>query len=492
MKNKLRIPVVLMVLTIAVIVIFQSYWINKNYREEKKLFTIRTNLLFRETMFRLQASKLNLAANTNIKIQDKEGIISMTNVLQEKIRDTVFHKTNVQSAVTISMNPANHLFQNDTSIKYRIRSPMPEIKVFDFLVGIDSLQDSIHIKELIAKYQEALLKENINVPFTIIKEDSSVKQPLMPPDPEDNKVTIGFTHPTNYHLNIYNESWYLFKKLWQPILVSLFLVGATIFSFLLLYGNLVKQRRLIAIKNDFINNITHELKTPIATVSVAIEAMKNFNALDDPKRTKEYLDISENELQRLSLLVDKVLKLSMFENKEITLQKESFDLRLLAEEVVISMRLQFEKQKATTKLETQGENFIIEADKLHMTSVLYNLLDNALKYSREDPHIVVKIIDHTRFIEIQVMDNGIGIAAEFKRKIFEQFFRVPSGDRHNIKGYGLGLSYVSHIVASHQGFIEVESELGKGSTFSVKMPFKEASIIIYDKGRKLFKKSIKL
>ena len=128
------------------------------------------------------------------------------------------------------------------------------------------------------------------------------------------------------------------------------------------------------IKNDFISNITHELKTPIATVNVAIEALRNFGGIHNPERTKEYLDISASELQRLGLLVDKVLKISMFEKKEITLEKEKFDLVHLCRKVMDSMKLQFEQQNAVTILETSGENFIIEADKLHMTSVIYNLL----------------------------------------------------------------------------------------------------------------------
>ncbi|HTE12432.1 MAG TPA: HAMP domain-containing sensor histidine kinase, partial [Chitinophagaceae bacterium] len=306
------------------------------------------------------------------------------------------------------------------------------------------------------------------------------------------KVEVGFIKPRTYQLDFINSNWYVLKQMWQPVLISLLLVGVTIASFLLLYRNLIRQQRLTQLKNDFISNITHELKTPIATVSVAIEALKNFNALQDPRRTKEYLDISGNEMQRLGLLVDKVLKLSLYENREISLQKEQFNLAELAKEVIGSMKLQFDKQHAITTVTTTGENFIIEADRLHMTSVLYNLLDNALKYSKEDLQINVHITDHTKFIELTVTDNGIGIASEYRYRVFEQFFRVPGGDRHNIKGYGLGLSYVNHIVRRHQGFIEVKSKLGEGSAFSVHLPFKEAALIDYGNGRKIIKKAFKI
>ena len=151
---------------------------------------------------------------------------------------------------------------------------------------------------------------------------------------------------TGYKLQLGNTFPYLIKQISLPILFSFFLVGITIFSFVLLYRSLFKQYRLGQIKNDLISNITHELKTPIATVGVAIEALKNFNAIQDPQRTKEYLDISQNELQRLGLLVDKVLNLSMFEKKEIEVKYEVFDLKEVVNEVAASLRLQIEKYNA--------------------------------------------------------------------------------------------------------------------------------------------------
>jgi two-component system, OmpR family, phosphate regulon sensor histidine kinase PhoR len=142
-------------------------------------------------------------------------------------------------------------------------------------------------------------------------------------------------------------------------------------------------------------------------------------------------------------------------------------------------------------LQVEGGNYTLEADKLHITSVIYNLLDNALKYSQENPVIEVNILSHAEHISLSVKDNGIGIPPEYKGKIFEKFFRVPMGDKHNIKGYGLGLSYVSEIASRHQGYISVESELGKGSTFTVNIPYKEAPIVKFD-GQKRIKREFRL
>jgi two-component system phosphate regulon sensor histidine kinase PhoR len=270
-------------------------------------------------------------------------------------------------------------------------------------------------------------------------------------------------------MNLGNTFPYLVKKLASPILFSLFLVGVTILSFLLLYRNLQRQKRLAEIKNEFISNITHELKTPIATVGVAIEALRNFNAINDPQRTKEYLDISQNELHRLSLLVDKVLKLSMFEKKEIELKYETLNLKDVVDEVVSSMKLQIEKHHANVAVNTEGDTSL-QGDRLHLLSVIFNLLDNALKYGNGKTAVKFDIKEKENAVELSVADNGIGISPEYKDKVFEKFFRIPSGNRHNTKGYGLGLSYVSHVIQRHKGNIEVESQPGLGTQFIITLP----------------------
>jgi len=160
----------------------------------------------------------------------------------------------------------------------------------------------------------------------------------------------------------------------------------------------------------------------------------------------------------------------MFENKKIELHTEVFNIKDLVDEVMNTMKLQFDKQQANTSFTAKGGNFMLSADRLHIMSVIYNLLDNALKYSKDHPQINVSLESKEQYIELSVQDNGIGIPAAYKDKVFDKFFRVPTGNRHNTKGYGLGLSYVAHIVSSHNGFIRLESEEGKGSTFIIRLP----------------------
>ena len=270
---------------------------------------------------------------------------------------------------------------------------------------------------------------------------------------------------------VYGYQPYIFKKIVYEIFFALFVFGITALSFWLIYRSFLEQKRLIILKNDFISNVTHELKTPITTVGVAIEAMSSFDALKNPAQTKEYLDISKNELNRLSLLVDKVLKMAAFEQKEMPLMLETLDLAVLTQQVLDSMKLQFEKYQATVSLEKTGADFNIEADRTHITSIIYNLIDNALKYGGDNPTIRLELQSpFYDFVRLSVTDSGQGIPPQYQDKIFDKFFRIPTGNVHNIKGHGLGLSYVASVVKQHGGKLNVESEAGKGSRFSVFLP----------------------
>jgi signal transduction histidine kinase len=271
-------------------------------------------------------------------------------------------------------------------------------------------------------------------------------------------------------IDISDYQGYLFKQISPQILFSILLFACVGLAFLFVYQSFRKQLRLTEIKNDFIRNMTHELKTPISTVSVAIEAMQNFDALADPARTREYLAISQLELNRLTLLVDKVLRMSLFEQGDPELKTESIDLRAMVEEVLAAMKLQFEKYRAEVNFSFSGTNFLLRGDRLHLVSVLYNLLENALKYSVLPPKILVTLSHSESQLTLNVSDQGRGIPTEYLGRIFEKFFRVPTGDVHDVKGHGLGLNYVAGVVRLHHGSIEVESKEGVGTVFTVKLP----------------------
>lgn len=392
------------------------------------------------------------------------------------VKAITFHRNTASAPATqsgqIRSGKATARIASDTATEYLVLTRLMEDGTFkDLLHKVDSLKDTLSMAELDKRFRAALDKESLKIKYTITRDSVSQRQPGELVDPtRTNELLMGYT--SNYFLRyeLHDSLQYIVRKLSPQITLSLLLIALTSFTFVLLYRNLVKQRRLTQFKNDLISNITHELKTPIATVSVAIEALKNFHAMDDPRRTEEYLEISNSELQRLSLLVDKVLRLSMFEKHQVDLKKERFDLRQLAEEVMASMRLQFEKAKASVQLHAEGEDLSINADRLHLTSVIFNLLDNALKYSGEKPSVTVIINRKESGLQLIVSDNGAGIPAAYHKKVFDKFFRVPSGNTHNVKGYGLGLSYVAYVVERHQGSIEVVSEPGEGSSFIIQLP----------------------
>ncbi|HKO82229.1 MAG TPA: HAMP domain-containing sensor histidine kinase, partial [Chitinophagaceae bacterium] len=365
----------------------------------------------------------------------------------------------------VNISPANSKDSNHKSFSKISTIFFNNEKGQRFSIKIDSLfKDSISVRELTTVFAKTLQDQKLNILFTISHHPEEIS-------PEEDFIRRPFPADSfgGYKLQLGNAFSYLIKKISWPILFSVFLVGLTVFSFILLYRSLLRQHRLAQIKNDLISNITHELKTPIATVGVAIEALKNFNAIQDPQKTREYLDISHNELQRLGLLVDKVLKLSMFENKKIELKSEVFDLEEVVKEVVASLRLQLEKYNARINMNTEG-NLLIKGDRMHLLSVVFNLLDNALKYSKGNAAIQVDIKEDKESVVLKVTDNGIGIPQEYRAKVFEKFFRVPTGDTHNAKGHGLGLSYAAQVIRQHQGNIEVESHEGLGSTFTIILP----------------------
>ena len=501
----------LMAIPILIISGFQVFWLRENYIKEKKNLEFRSNVVFKETVRKLQAKKLNLDRMINdstgkvrfefmgeehpfgfgghpeelanvlndvtVRVSDSlgEGMIDLERkpgivIRNERVPKDSLRFTQRNGNMVITMSESYSKDSLDKGFKVKRRGPPGEF--FRFLYSVDSLQDSLHVGEVDSACRIAFKKDGLSVPFSISRNAGKLQRERVGP-PEDiripNKVTIGFAHPVTYELSLGNSFGYLIKKLASPILFSLFLIGVTVLSFVFLYRNLLRQRKLTEIKNEFISNITHELKTPIATVGVAIEALRNFNAINDPQRTKEYLDISQNELQRLSLLVDKVLKLSMFEKKEIELKYELLDLKGVVDEVVSSMRLQIEKHHATVSVNAGGDTNL-QGDRLHLLSVVFNLLDNALKYGNGSIAVKFELKEKENEIELSVADNGIGISQEYKDKVFEKFFRVPLGNTHNTKGYGLGLSYVAHVVQRHKGKIEVESQSGLGSKFIITLP----------------------
>ncbi|WPV68638.1 HAMP domain-containing sensor histidine kinase [Chitinophaga sp. LS1] len=262
---------------------------------------------------------------------------------------------------------------------------------------------------------------------------------------------------------------YILAKMLWTLVGSFVLLVLTTICFIYMLRTILKQKKLSEVKNDFINNMTHELKTPIATVYAAVEAMQNFNALNDQRKTQTYLDISKQELQRLSDLVEKVLHIASEEREEIELYKEETDINEIMDTIITNHQL-----KTNRPVQFRYDNLIgerlVNVDRTHLSNAINNLVDNAIKYSGELPVVNIRSSIENGNLIVRVKDNGIGIPKTYQENIFDTFFRVPTGNLHNVKGFGLGLSYVRKIVELHDGRITVHSEPDKGSEFIIQIP----------------------
>jgi two-component system phosphate regulon sensor histidine kinase PhoR len=217
--------------------------------------------------------------------------------------------------------------------------------------------------------------------------------------------------------------------------------------------------------------MTHELKTPISTISLACEALADPVMSKSEERHNQYVGMIKEENKRLGVLVENVLRSAVLDRQEMELARDKVDLNEVLEAAVKNIEIQIRQKGGRIELEKSSEPAIITGDGIHLTNVVYNLLDNAIKYSRENPMIKVKTFTGKDFVKLRVADNGIGIKKDQQDKIFDKLYRVPTGDVHNIKGFGLGLSYVKAIVEKHRGTVSVKSEYKKGSTFTIQLPY---------------------
>jgi two-component system phosphate regulon sensor histidine kinase PhoR len=233
---------------------------------------------------------------------------------------------------------------------------------------------------------------------------------------------------------------------------------------------ILKQKKLSETKNDFINNITHEFKTPISTISLSAEVLLSPNISSDPERIANYARIIKEENNRLKNQVDKVLQLATLNKDTLKLEDEPINLHNLIHRSMKSFSLIIEEQNGKISANLLADQFEILGDKIHITNTIHNLIDNAIKYSSEKPEIKIETHNHKGAIEISVKDNGIGIPLESQKHIFDKFYRTPTGNIHDIKGFGLGLNYVKTIVEAYSGSVKLISKENKGSTFVIKLP----------------------
>lgn len=232
---------------------------------------------------------------------------------------------------------------------------------------------------------------------------------------------------------------------------------------------ILQQKRLSEVKTDFINNMTHELKTPISTIGISSDMLLRDDFANNTERLKQYATIIKNENNRLKSQVERVLQIASLTPGELHLKEERIDMQVLIEKCVSTLSLMAKEKGGNISFITGDAQYLVKGDRVHLTNVIFNLIDNAIKYTQKQPEITIQLGLSDKWVTIEVTDNGIGIDEKNKKMIFDKFFRVPTGNVHNVKGFGLGLFYVKSIVKAHRGTIDLQSEIDKGSTFTIRL-----------------------
>lgn len=284
-----------------------------------------------------------------------------------------------------------------------------------------------------------------------------------------------FSPPNKLLLYFPYEQSFIARQIWKLLAVSIFLFLVIIFSFSFSIYIINRQKKLSIMKNDFINNMTHEFKTPISTIALACEALKDDDLKNITEVYNNYIGVINEENSRLKSMAEQILQTAVIDKGQLQLKKMVVDVNDIVLNAVNSHKIAIEKKGGTVDLQLKATKSVLKADIVHITNVIINLMDNALKYNLNKPHIIINTINKGNDLLIRIQDNGIGISKANQKKIFEKLYRVPTGNVHNFKGFGLGLSYVKAILDLHKGGIQVDSDIEKGSTFTIQLPLKTKS-----------------
>ena len=391
------------------------------------------------------------------------------------------HQRQFDEKINIALrNVAHQLLVSNKDTSSRI-PPISKISSNEFYVNTNSY---FKLKNLDSIIKQEFLKRNINInyDYTILKSDDfdiilgntvsnsdSINQPTT--TEIACKTRVDSTENLDFKIRINNKTTHLINSMgiWMYSSLSLLFILA-VFTFIMI--SIIKGKRLSELKKDFVNNMTHELKTPITNISVASDAIRNKSIQMDKEKLKKYADIIYNENVRLHNLVDKVLQVSAIEKDDESLTYEEIDIHKIIKNVLVSFEPLLQQKEGHINSKLKADSFILYADKTHLSNVIYNLVENAIKYSDTNPEITINTNNTSNGINITVSDKGIGIKKEDQQHIFEKFFRAETGNLHNTKGHGIGLSYVKLIVEKHLGKLTFKSKLKKGSTFNIYLPLK--------------------
>jgi two-component system phosphate regulon sensor histidine kinase PhoR len=471
MNKKLIILIIVLVsLALTGLMSIQIYWIRNAIKVKEGAFIQNVNKALSNVVLKLeQIDMLN-------KFKEQKRFTSnLPPHLQslDSINTTLFH--NLQKVKTHA--EFSQFLQNSSLSKQFLDFMLDTRKVIPIKERIDEIfLDSLINVEL----QHYGIKTTFEYGVYNVLNNKMIFQKTgkYPQNLLNNKESFNYLlFPRDYQgrnlLFIYfpNEKQFLISQMGTLLGVSLLLIIIIILSFYYTINTVFKQKKLSIMRNDFINNMTHEFKTPISTIALACEALKDKDIVKTESLFDNYIGIIGEENTRLKVMAEKVLQTAILEKGELKLKLEWVNLNEIIQEVVKKIKIQVESKNGHIYIDIISDDMKLKADRMHLMNVILNLIDNANKYNFEEPEILVSTFEVDQGVIIEIKDNGIGISKENQKKIFDKLYRVPTGDVHNFKGFGLGLTYVKAIIDKHGGNINVISELNKGTTFKIFLPF---------------------
>ncbi len=498
--NRKAIWIIIGLMTAALLgtIVLQMYWISESIRQNESKFDTDVFDALNRVAAKVQANEPYVsftsieqyAKYTNLSPAEKEN--SVGKVLE-----------NLTGKSDIKIESKFHQLYGDNDCNcaectYRRQSNLIEYLVVEQTLQPKPIEERINNARLKEFIHDELENEGINIPVEygvyskakdsyvifnehyIVPEFDSGGTSTAPVekqiDLEDSKFKVQlFSQDLNSpgHLKIHfpAKASVVWGSVWKALLASILFTGIILFCFAYTIQVIFRQKKVSEMKTDFINNMTHEFKTPIATISLAADSITSPMVSGNEDKIKRFASIIKQENKRMLSQVEKVLQMAKIDKKEFKLNIVEVNTHEIIEQAVQNIRLQVEPKGGNVSTKLEATRPMIQADLTHFSNIVNNLLDNANKYSPKEPEISVITRNVSNGIEVIVKDNGIGMSKEAQKHIFNKFYRVHTGNLHDVKGFGLGLSYVKALVTAHNGHVDVKTELGKGSSFILFFPY---------------------
>ncbi|HDO28022.1 MAG TPA: HAMP domain-containing histidine kinase [Bacteroidetes bacterium] len=463
--------IVLVTLATIGLMIIQVYWIKDAVKVKQALFYRDVNQAMTKVVYGLEKMRLQDQVRHQKKLyrQEQSFLSTFDSLNQILYGDSVNFSSPADFNDWIKNSGRVNNAINQLTLNWAVEEEG------NFYYNRKAKIDSLITKELRLKQINTRFEYGIYNPAThsmILQRTGKFPEKLLNESYVYNLSTLGSFYSFPKKLLIYfpNEQKFIVSQLWRLLVISIFLFTVIIFSFSFSIYIIKRQKRLSVMKNDFINNMTHEFKTPISTIALACEALKDKDIQKSEPVYNSYINVINEENKRLGTMAEQILQSAVMDKGQLKMKKVKLDMHTVIQNAVNSKQIVAKEKGGSIELQLKATKSELLGDRIHLTNLMTNLIDNALKYNLNKPHLIINTVNRNDSLLIRVQDNGIGISKPNQKKIFEKLYRVPTGNVHDFKGFGLGLNYVKATAEMHHGTITVDSEPGKGSTFTIQLP----------------------